>query len=116
MKIATRHRLRRHTTQSERSAETPCALAHLSRQSIASRIRDYLHATNYFVLWLAGIFSTILSHENLFINTSFILICRRDSMALGMRIAYRLLYACQHGRLIKDFFTAKNPASSDYLL
>ena len=37
-------------------------------------------------------------------------------MALGMRIAYRLLYACQHGRLIKDFFTAKNPASSDYLL
>ena len=38
-------------------------------------------------------------------------ICRRDSMALGMRIAYRLPYACQHGQLIKDVFTAKNPAS-----
>ena len=28
-------------------------------------------------------------------------------MALGMRIAYRLPYACQHRRLIKDFFTPK---------
>ena len=31
-------------------------------------------------------------------------ICGRDSMILGMRITYRLPYACQHGRLIKRYF------------
>ena len=32
----------------------------------------------------------------------------RDFMILGMRLTYRLPYACQYGRVIKDFFTAES--------
>ena len=112
MKIATRQRLR---TCNTRGAQcwTPCALVYLSRHLIASWIRNYLHTTSYFVLGWRELFSTILSMKTYLSIQVLFFICRRDSMVLGMPITYRLPYSCQHGRLIKDFFTAKNPASSD---
>ena len=95
MKIATSETRR---TCDKRGAQCwiPCALAYFSCHLTVSRIKNYLQAPSYFVLGWREFFQQFLA-----INA---VICGRDSMILGMRITYRLPYACQHRRLIKRYF------------